>query len=760
MLNEAESRSTVLIIHPEHDRAASVGQLVERAGLSWVHLTDLPDAPPSAGDDGLVVVVIFESLFQQCQSGLYHDLRQLFSDRMVLVGLIDASPVNSTTLFGAGVDLILYEPLVLADIERARAFAEAVLNESRDQARDRLRKMTALHELAVASGHRTGSPGWLERLIDAGSQILGPDALAMWSLDSNRDSIRCAASIGVSDEYIAAAEKQSPMLLDVYEDVSRELSTHWLTGDEKSDRFRLVAAEAARDMGVKRVAWLPVRDSQRLYGHLSFYFMSEENFERYDLVLADAFSSIVAAALSTFWLQSEIRRTNRLYREHVESSPDGFVVCHFDGSVERTNPAVESITGRDQYELIGKSFFDWFLHPDDLPWSEWVSLDAESHPPPVEVWLTRKNGERRRVSCYARAVSFTDPQRIDETEHRIQVVIQDVTVSARRIIELELFHDLTRLISDRGSIEEAYELVVSRLHDYLNYRLVSISEVIDGTRLRIQAYRTNMQTLMIPPLLDVSMGLCGKAIREDRSILVTDVNESKEYFPIDDYVTSELVTVIRSAGEPIGLIDVQSDASQPLDEGDLQLASSIAAHLGLLIEQVTIQERLERQAMTDPLTGMANRRAFMRHLQEMVRDADSTSAALLLVELDHFKSVNDRYGHLFGDEMLKQVAGRLRTVLRDRDILARYGGDEIAMIFHNVNARQSVEIAERLRLSVADHPFVFDGQTADLTVSIGIAMYPYHGSTPDELIGEADRAMYVAKLNGRNSVNWELPLSD
>jgi diguanylate cyclase (GGDEF)-like protein/PAS domain S-box-containing protein len=760
-LSESAIQSTVLIVHPERQRASEVGQLVERSGLQWTHFDYIPDSEFIEQREDFIATVVFESLFHR-DDGAVQDLRQYVPERVVLVGLMDGSVTDSPALFGAGVDLILYEPLVLADIERTLAFANTVHGETREQARDRLRKMTALHELAIASGHRTGSPGWLDNLIASGAEILGPDALAMWSLDPRRESITCAAAIGLTEDYIRAAEQRVGAFVSVYEEIPKQLSTHWLTEQDQSDSepFRIVAPDAARSLGIERIAWLPVRDSQRLYGHLSFYFTSETAFERYDLVLADAFASIVAATLGTFWLQTEIRRTNRLYREHVESSPDGVLVCHLDGTIERSNPAIETITGRDQYEVIGEHIFEWFTQPEELPWDVWADLVDDGPPLSVEVWLTRKNGERRRVQCFGRAVSFPDPRRLLETEHRVQIVVRDVTSSARRLVELELFHDLTRLISDRGSLEEAYELVASRLHEYLNYRLVSISEVVDGTRLRIQAYRTNMQLLMIPPLLDVSMGLCGRAVRENRSLLVEDVQAQPEYISIDDEVTCELVSVIRVGGEPIGIIDIQSDASQPLKLADLQLADSIAAHLGLLIEQVTIQERLERQALTDPLTGMANRRAFMRQLQSLVSSQEDKIAALLLVELDHFKSVNDRYGHLFGDEMLKQVANRLRQVLRERDVLARYGGDEIAMVFFGVNATQAREIAERLRSSIADVPFHFDGQSADLTVSIGIALYPYHGSTPDELIAEADRAMYVAKLNGRNSVVGALPHGD
>jgi diguanylate cyclase (GGDEF)-like protein/PAS domain S-box-containing protein len=758
-VSDTQNRN-VLIVHPDNQRAVEIGELVERAGRGWAYRARVDLVDHNTIADVPNVIFISDRAFKCCDDTTFSDLRGSLPEKTILVGVIDSNMIDSPRLFGAGIDLILYQPLVLADIERAMNFAEAVHHESPQQARERLRKMTALHELAVASGHRTGTSGWLDRLVRAGCEILGADALAMWSLDRQSRRIRCIGSAGVSQEYIQYAEQQSPVLLESYEQLPGQLSTHWLTERDSSSSFRIIAPEAAHSTGIRQIAWLPVRDSNRLYGHLSFYFMSDATFEQYDLVLADAFSSIVAAALGTFWLQSEIRRTNRLYREHVEMSPQGVVICHPDGTIERSNPAVELITGYDQYEIIGESIYDWFMIPEDVPWNAWKQRDSNKPADKVELWLSRKNGERRRVACYARRVTFPDPRSLEETEHRIELVMQDVTVSARRLVELELFHDLSRLISERGSLDEAYELVVSRLYDYLNYRFVSIGRVIEGHNLQLQAYRSRRENLVVPTDMHTAMGLCGRAVRENRSILVSDVSTDWDYISIDEQVCSEIVAIIRASGQPFGFVDIQADASQPLDEDDLQLAESITAHLGLLIEQLTVHEQLERQALTDPLTGISNRRAFIKHLEALVENSESPPAALLLVELDNFKSVNDRYGHLFGDEMLKQVTGRLQTVLREGDMLARYGGDEIAMIFTDVSSEESRQVAERLRHAVAGAPFAYNDSIAELTVSIGIALYPRHGTTTDELIAEADRAMYSAKLQGRNSVRCDVPLGD
>jgi diguanylate cyclase (GGDEF)-like protein/PAS domain S-box-containing protein len=749
----------VLIIHPDSSVAAGVGALVERSGVEWEFLHSLEYVNDGLSSGRWEAVFVDEQFFASLNLGDAGKLRSDLPETTVIVGIAASADAYSPSMFGAGVDLILYQPLALADIERALSFADSVNTESRWQARDRLRKMTALHELAVASGHRTGMPGWMNSLVQAGAEILEADGLAMWSLDRESNRLHCIGSTGLSAEYIRDAELRSSALLDAYEELPKELSTHWLTDTETQSPFRMVAPESARAIGIKRIAWLPVRDSRRLYGHLSFYFKSDESFETYDLVLADALASIVAAALGTYWLQAEIRLSNRLYREHVETSPNGVVVCHLDGTVERTNPAVEQITGHDQYELIGKSIFDWFLNPDELPWEDWTRLEAEDPGTSVEHWLVRKSGERRRVSCYARRVTFPDSRSLENTEQRIQLVFQDVTISARRMVELELFHDLTRLISGRGSLEDAYELVASRLYSYLNYRLVTVGEV-DGSALTLRGYRNYRSELTAPLEFSVESGHCGLAVRENRSLLVQDVGESADYLEYDPHVVSEVVAVIRAEGVPVGLLDIQTDETQPLDDGDLQFAESIAAHLGLLIEQITVQERLEQQALTDPLTGVANRRAFIQELNSLTGSPETRSAALLLVELDNFKSINDRYGHLFGDEMLKQVTGRLMTQLREHDVVARYGGDEIAMVLYNTNGAQAGQVAERVRSLIADEPFTHNGSTTELTVSIGIALFPHHGRSTDELIAEADRTMYIAKLQGRNRIHSDIPVLD
>jgi diguanylate cyclase (GGDEF)-like protein len=176
---------------------------------------------------------------------------------------------------------------------------------------------------------------------------------------------------------------------------------------------------------------------------------------------------------------------------------------------------------------------------------------------------------------------------------------------------------------------------------------------------------------------------------------------------------------------------------------------------GLL--QTLRNERLAREntiladlTLTDPLTRMANRRRLDAELTAFC-GSPGAGGALLLIDIDRFKDFNDRLGHLGGDECLRQIAARLSMHLRRPDLLARFGGEEFAVLLPQVSSDEATQMAERLRKAVSAQPFLVDGQGVSLTVSIGVAVRG-RGCDPDGLIAAADRALYAAKNSGRDQV--------
>jgi two-component system cell cycle response regulator len=168
-----------------------------------------------------------------------------------------------------------------------------------------------------------------------------------------------------------------------------------------------------------------------------------------------------------------------------------------------------------------------------------------------------------------------------------------------------------------------------------------------------------------------------------------------------------------------------------------------------------VQLSLE-MAITDQLTGLHNRRYMGRHLDTLIANAEKSGRpiAFLILDIDHFKSVNDSYGHDIGDEVLREFAGRISANVRGIDLACRYGGEEFVVVMPETDMDLASTVAERLRRSVEATPFAISRAPHKLqvTISIGIASSQSGGDTPDALLHRADQALYRAKREGRNRV--------
>jgi diguanylate cyclase (GGDEF)-like protein len=181
-----------------------------------------------------------------------------------------------------------------------------------------------------------------------------------------------------------------------------------------------------------------------------------------------------------------------------------------------------------------------------------------------------------------------------------------------------------------------------------------------------------------------------------------------------------------------------------LTRAELTLAAKIAGDA---------QEALKEQALKDGLTGLWNRRAIAAMLENEVCRAlrDRFPIALVMIDLDYFKSINDTYGHLTGDEVLREVAGRLIGEMRPYDFAGRYGGEEFLVVMPSCSPHNGIRRAEDFRRAVAQRPVPTPAGPLDVTCSLGVALYDY-AMSPEDLIHRADEALYRAKRMGRNCV--------
>jgi diguanylate cyclase (GGDEF)-like protein len=166
-------------------------------------------------------------------------------------------------------------------------------------------------------------------------------------------------------------------------------------------------------------------------------------------------------------------------------------------------------------------------------------------------------------------------------------------------------------------------------------------------------------------------------------------------------------------------------------------------------QQRTLREQLEQ----DALTGVSSRTSLLRTLRSAISHASKTGQPLVLImaDLDHFKSINDGYGHLVGDKVLREVAGRIRAALREFDTVGRYGGEEFVILLEDTSPHTAHQIAERVRVRIEAEPIRGAGHSLQITLSQGLAQYA-SGDTRDSLLKKADGAMYRAKDAGRNCI--------
>lgn len=187
------------------------------------------------------------------------------------------------------------------------------------------------------------------------------------------------------------------------------------------------------------------------------------------------------------------------------------------------------------------------------------------------------------------------------------------------------------------------------------------------------------------------------------------------------------------------------------EDEEVLMVRTVSDQLAVAISHARLFRHTQKQAMTDALTGLFNHGYFQDRLDREIKLADRNSelVSLILLDLDQLKRINDTHGHRSGDAVLCHVASLMRTAVRDVDVCARYGGEEFVVILPQCDRENAIEIAERLRESIASTPVNKVGQ---VTASIGIATYPSGAKNKDELVEMADRAMYLAKAAGRNRV--------
>jgi diguanylate cyclase (GGDEF)-like protein len=337
----------------------------------------------------------------------------------------------------------------------------------------------------------------------------------------------------------------------------------------------------------------------------------------------------------------------------------------------------------------------------------------------------------------------------------------------RRAMLTEILALVSREALQGDGLDAVLQGIVECLVRRLPVNVASIILLDEQATYFVQEVQAGSLELEFPaqPRWPVTMGAAGRCVRTGRSQLIVNIEQDPDYVPGHRRVCSEYLVPIQHRTRLHGVLNLESmrpdfftpEVCAVFDAVADQIAGAI--HLARVVSELeSANRKLERLSMSDGLTGIANRRCFDQQLEmNWQRLAlENRMLALLLVDADCFKALNDAMGHIYGDECLRELARACSEVVDgEEDLVARYGGEELVMLLPGRDLRQARRMAERLRRRVEAKAMVHPDSlvSSHVTVSIGVsAVRPARLDAPQRLLATADHALYVAKARGRNQV--------
>lgn len=331
---------------------------------------------------------------------------------------------------------------------------------------------------------------------------------------------------------------------------------------------------------------------------------------------------------------------------------------------------------------------------------------------------------------------------------------QQIDFSARG---LRTMNEISSVLSSTLNLKEIGEKLVdlSNLIVPYDHGFILLYDE-DKEKMELLASK-NLNGIQAGSKFPAERSLVGWIAQNHQPLLFSDMKDDREKTPILPEVKikakSFLGIPLETKGEKvIGVFALLSDEPQAFSAHQQQLLSIMCNQAAVSIMNARLHLEMEMMAITDGLTGLLNHRRFQERLSGEFRriERHPEPLSLVLADIDHFKKVNDTYGHPTGDEVLKKVAGILKRMVRDIDVVARYGGEEFALILVNTERDGAYKLSERIRKEIEKKSFSFSGKKINVTMSLGIASYPRDGKLKEELISMADAALYQAKGEGRN----------
>jgi diguanylate cyclase (GGDEF)-like protein/PAS domain S-box-containing protein len=532
---------------------------------------------------------------------------------------------------------------------------------------------------------------------------------------------------------------------------------------------------SAFGVGIRSFMAVPLISQEKLIGVLHFWMMRPDAYSDGELALAQRIGDQIAGAIANAQLlaglkkiEGSLRESEGRFRAMVEQAAVGVAEIEVaTGRFLTVNRRLCEMVGRTGEELRSATFLS-ITHPEDLRLHEDKAEQLQAGK--IEFYSLEKRYLRKDGGIVWVNITVSPLWKPGERPGSTMIVVEDI--SARRLVEDEIKRRSRQLsVLYETSVEVMAELDLGALLQFITRRAL---DLVGGTSCNCYLYRPE-SNLMERVASAGPMLTSGNTARRRGEGFIGHIWETGVPMLINDYRSwtgrnkkNDFLPSRALVGAPIfwgkellGIIDTMAYLPHQYTETDLDLLRMFGAQVALAIRNARLYKKIEQVSMTDELTGLFNRRGFFqlgeREFERALRFGRPLAA--LMIDIDHFKRVNDTHGHPAGDQVLRALADEMRRNTRGIDVVGRYGGEEFTLLLPETESPAAVQIAERLRHSVAGMLIPLrcgnsktPAVSVRIQVSIGVASLQPGMQDLSALIDRADQALYRAKDSGRNRV--------
>lgn len=447
---------------------------------------------------------------------------------------------------------------------------------------------------------------------------------------------------------------------------------------------------------------------------------------------------------------NELAETDVRYKELMNETKDAVILVDEAGEIIEANSAFAGVMKSSELELSGCFLSELSSNIEKKRFKEFLSRTFSEGEATVDDIMLGNNGEGS-FSFDGRAHSFNAGG-----QTVAQVFLEDVSERKRQFIltekEISFFHELSRTLPLLQDFDDMLDRILSMLSETLPFHAFTlILAEPDDTRATICVSARTDQAFVD----DIR-----ECVTDVVSELGDNIDPDEVEFQIEEKANLE-ATSKQTVGSQIllplsivnGFAGLFSSESTAFKKEDLSLFSTMVSGISSLYIAYKSYQKVQQLSITDSLTGLFNRRKFFEELDREVKRVSryESPMSLIMLDIDHFKGINDQYGHQMGDEVLRLLSEILVESTRKTDIVARYGGEEFIIILTETPLVGALDVANRIRLKVETASVLGAGIEIRFTVSLGLTDH-YPNDTVDIIVGRADQALYAAKENGRNRV--------